>query len=554
MNNLGLHIRNFSVQKISNGSLEIIEKLFLPQGETLVVVGLNDSGKSHFACILGKIDEAKASDPYLAINEHLDDVAEYNISELVAVVPSNPNLMFSLISETLKQEIALSWSFLGRAINEKELKNLLKDFQLGHLSERDPMTLSGGEKVRAAVAMALAKKPKLLILDNVFDELNPISQEMVRKNISRHQNNHGLVTIELHSKAPDYSQKDNQWLFLLPGAVPFLGSLSDCWGIIGERNPYLLPKLANIGLLIEKWLEIKYDDLPLNIDALIEPIRIRTLDTNENEPATNNEGEAIAVDNLTFQYPGESAFSLGPIKLSIEQGKTTAILGKNGSGKTTLLKCLGNLNKGFKGRIATEEGSLSPKIPLHKWARQIVYCFQNPEDQLFLATVEAELRETAKRTRSKNFPIAEKVKEVAGMLGIDDYLSTSPLSLPRPFQRLVAMGSAFVANPKIILLDEPTAGLDNRLAEKVEKMIRLYNAEGGTTLMISHDYNFVCETSENIIVMDNGLVNYSGPLSEGKAVWPGNSPPIVPSISKHLMASRNIYKQEDLLASIEIGN
>lgn len=554
MNSICLHIRNFSAQKISNGSLEIMEELLLTQGKTLIVVGLNDSGKSHFACVLGQLDETKTSDPYLAIEGHLDPVAEFNISELVAVVPSNPNLMFSLISKTLKQEIALGWSFLGRAINEKKLKNLLKDFQLEHLSDRDPMTLSGGEKVRAAVAMALAKKPKLLILDNVFDELNPTSQEMVRRNISRYQNDYGLITIELHSKAPDYSEENNQWLFLLPRDIPVLGSLSDCCRIIGERNPYLLPKLANIGILIEKCLEIKYDILPLNIDALIKPIRIRTLDTNENESAINKEGEAIAVKNLTFQYSGASAFSLGPIELSIEQKKTTAILGKNGAGKTTLLKCLGNLNRGWKGRIATEEGALSPKIPLHKWARQIVYCFQNPEDQLFLATVEAELKETAKRTRGKNFPIAERVKEIAEVLGIDDYLSTSPLSLPRPFQRLVAMGSAFVADPKIILLDEPTAGLDNRLAEKVEKMIGLYNSDGGTTLMISHDYNFVCETSENIIVMDNGLVNYSGPLTDGKVIWPGNNPPIVPNISKHLMASRNIYRQEDLMASIEIGN
>ncbi len=162
-------------------------------------------------------------------------------------------------------------------------------------------------------------------------------------------------------------------------------------------------------------------------------------------------------------YPS-SGFSLGPLDLSVDAGERVALVGPNGCGKSTLLKCLALLERPSFSRmeILGADGHAETPPPerlAHLWARHALYCFQRPEDQLYLSTVRQELAESARRLGvSATFDAA---LAIAQEFGLEAHLDRSPYDLSRSLRRLIPLAAALAVSPPLLLLDEPTVGLDD---------------------------------------------------------------------------------------------
>lgn len=559
---VALRISNLPFHRVTQDASEspVMVDLTLPPGSMARILGRCASGKTSAASTLAGMNDADSHECLVEINgENLLQASGLRKAELLAIVPTDTKLLFSGIVNTVQKEVELSYSFLGKPPVQSEIQRLMDRLEIGHLAERYPFDLSEGEMVRAALAIALAKKPRILILDDIFGALHPASRQLIHKVLAEERYLTGLVLIEIHSRTPSHVEDEAcTWVFLLPsGAV--CGSFEHCQQKVASEDPFLLPPLLRFCTRLEQKAGRRYPVPAKTPEEAAAPLHIDLAHFRRNSTAWKSGTErtldfCISIHGLSFQYPGEGAFRLGPVTYQFGKNRCTAIFGSNGAGKTTLLKCLGNVNPAGSGEILVHDSEgLSPSKPLHVWAKSVMYCFQNPDDQLFLPTVNQELNEAARQIHGRGHERNVDVIRIAEALGLTAHLSTSPFSLPRPLRRLVTLAGALIASPSVLLLDEPTSGLDQRQIQMVLELLHCYMDKGGSIVLVSHDYDFVAEMADDVILMDAGLIQGNGNRERGFNDWPGGVVPVVVSIANLLNAPAPVWREADLVDIVVFG-
>lgn len=217
----------------------------------------------------------------------------------------------------------------------------------------------------------------------------------------------------------------------------------------------------------------------------------------------------IIIENLTHSYDGIKK-SISNISLEMEDNKIYGILGKNGSGKTTLLELIDGLLKPTKGKILIDDIEVNQNKRIIR--KEIGFIFQFPEEQFFLNTVKKELEYSL-----KNFNISKsKAVDALTLVGLsNEYLKKEIKELSNGEKRLIAIASVLVYNPRILMFDEPTIGLDYKNKKSLIKLIKmLKNTYDKTIIIVSHDTDLLYELCDDLIVLDNGvLIMYGDPDS-----------------------------------------
>ena len=215
----------------------------------------------------------------------------------------------------------------------------------------------------------------------------------------------------------------------------------------------------------------------------------------------------IVFDNVSYQN-GDS-YILKDINCKFENGKISAIIGPTGSGKTTLIKMINDLYKPTKGEIKIDNLNINENID--KFRHNIGFMFQFPEQQFFNKTVKEELEFNLKIFNYRINEIDKRVKDSLKMVGLNEsYLNLNPLSLSNGDRRKIALASLLIYNPKIIILDEPTIGIDDSSKRNFIKLIKmLKNRYNKTIIIVSHDIELIHKLADNIIVLNEGnIVSY----------------------------------------------
>lgn len=469
--------------------------LHVPAGGALGLVGKTGTGKSRIGRILAGIEDEPAAKLILH-DRNLNSLKPAERCSTTGYIPTQPALLFSGLARTLREELSLSFSFQGLPPDTDKINRIVIDFEVSPLLDRDLFTLSGGEKIRAAMAVALVKTPDLLILDDIQRELEPLLASRLATVFKAYRKSEGLIIIELQSCAKCvFTEAEDSWAFLTDSGI-VNGGMEACWEKRGTFGHYLFPYSYRIEEQLRS--SMIFQPSPTLTAAITPEIKVRS--THE----TPDENIAVVTD-MIYRYQGTDAFTLGPINLSIQKGKTIAILGPNGSGKTTLLKCLANLLPDRKGQIAWGGINLQSSDPIWAWAKHSLYCFQDPDDQLFMESITDELACTARHAAKRN-PPDSVVKAMAASLGIEPYSDLSPFDAPIPVRRLALIGAALLANPKLLLLDEPTLSLDAKQVELLTSELKQYTDAGGTILTVSHDYDFVAEIADKVLLMKDGEI------------------------------------------------
>jgi energy-coupling factor transport system ATP-binding protein len=223
----------------------------------------------------------------------------------------------------------------------------------------------------------------------------------------------------------------------------------------------------------------------------------------EKAPESNGRlNGTLIVEGLCASYATNASFALGPVTARVEAGRIIGLAGPNGAGKTTCLRAIAGVIRPNAGVVTIDHAELGPSIPVAVRARHAQYVFQNPDHQLALATVREELIAAASYLGTTG----GLLPTVAKLLDLERVLSESPLDQPRSVRRLVTIGSAFVSGAPLVLLDEPTAGLDPAQADRVAALLRFHTARGGSAVMVSHDDRFM-RLADTIWRMEQGRLN-----------------------------------------------
>jgi energy-coupling factor transport system ATP-binding protein len=230
----------------------------------------------------------------------------------------------------------------------------------------------------------------------------------------------------------------------------------------------------------------------------------------------------IKINNVNHIYHESTPFAntaLEGINLTFEEERIIGIIGKSGSGKTTLVELLNALLIPTEGTIDIENFNIKKGMKLdniNDLRRKVGLVFQFPEEQFFNPTVREEVSFALKYFRYRNDRIHKQVSEALSMVGLDDnYLERNVFNLSGGEKRKVAIASVMVFNPKIVILDEPTIGLDYKSKKKLMQLVKkLKDRYHKTIIIVSHDVDMLNIIADDIVVMDKGKVISSGPKNE----------------------------------------
>jgi len=217
----------------------------------------------------------------------------------------------------------------------------------------------------------------------------------------------------------------------------------------------------------------------------------------------------IEVIDVWFTYPNGTT-ALRGISLRIRDGESVAIMGENGAGKTTLVKHFNGLLKPEKG-VVLVDGINTKETSVAKLARKVGLVFQNSDHQLFSTTVEDEVKFALKNLGFSSEEIKERVDWVLKFLDLERYRERSPLSLSGGERKRVALASVLCVKPKILVLDEPTIGQDAKQKRKLGELLKKYQEEKNTVIVVTHDVEFASKYFNRIVVMARGKIIADGP-------------------------------------------
>ncbi len=495
-------------------------RLGLAGGEMVGIMGASGAGKSTLAkCLNRIIPEFEAGEFRGVIRIMGRSVADARVHDLAAEV----GMVFQdfesqLFSTTVEHEVAFAMEQVGMGREEirARLHAALGAVGLTGFERRDPTSLSGGQKQRLAIAAVLALRPKVIVLDEPTTDLDPEGRAEVFALIRRLRE-HGLSLIVIEHEAVELRQCD-RILLLDDGEVAAEGPPAavmthlEMLEASGVHPPGLNRVLDLLGIGghaegiddAEAKIRARFPNAPHAIMGGDAPLVENTTGAKADPPGA----PLLTVENVSFAYPDGPPVLEG-VRIEVAPGEFLAIVGQNGSGKTTLAKLAVGLLKPGSGKIllgGRDRAALRPAETAH----EIGYVFQNPDHQIFAATVEDEVK-----FGPRNFGLAEdeterRCAEVLAAVGLDDERANDPFLLSKGQRQRLAVATVLALRPKLLILDEPTTGLDYREQRAMMKLVTDLNGAGVAIVMITHTPWLVAEYARRVILMRRGRILFDG--------------------------------------------
>jgi energy-coupling factor transporter ATP-binding protein EcfA2 len=486
--------------------------------EMIGIMGASGAGKSTLAKVLNRIiPEMEGGELRGVVMLAGKSIANARVCDLAGEI----GMVFQdfesqLFSTTVAHEVAFALERVGMPREEilARLEPALEAVGLRGFEHRDPTTLSGGQKQRLAIASVLALRPRVVVLDEPTTDLDPEGSAEVFALIRRmREDGAGLIVIE--HEAEELRQCDRV-VILRDGAIiaegtpatvmPQIELLEEC-GI----NPPSLDRVARL-------LGIEHH--PANLRDAEEHIRkllpsapqASDVGVEAGRTAVVESGAILEMDSMSFSYSGGPRV-LDGISLRIGAGEFVAIVGQNGSGKTTLAKMSVGLLAPDAGTVMLDGRDRTTLRPAET-AREIGYVFQNPDHQIFADTVEAEVKFGPRNFGLAPDEIEARCDEVLRAVGLENERATDPFLLGKGQRQRLAVASVLALRPRLLILDEPTTGLDYREQRKMMKLVSELNASGVAIVMITHTPWLVAEYARRVILMRAGRKLFDGSVRE----------------------------------------
>lgn len=508
--------------------------LSIREGSIVGIIGPTGSGKSTLIKALnglvpkatGGIQEGDVVVDGLNTRHH--EIAE--LARHVGVVLDDP--FTQIFSLTVWDDVCFGPSNLGIPSNEIMERAIfaLKATGLNGYETRNPIHMSGGEQQRLAIAGILAMMPKILAFDEPLAMLDPQGKEEVVKVIKQLavQRNATIIITESGADIDKILSILDYVVILYEGEILYEGSPRDIMFLdmlprIGVRRPQVVdlfiklrehyPELP-IPLTVDEALKFFNEHLLTKVSILSSEDKIEKAEMTSSNQKSYRLDPIIEVRNLHHVYP-PNIVALKGISLNVYPGSFVSIIGQNGSGKTTLaLHLVGLLKPTNKDAKIIVDGIDVAKETTKEIIKHISYVFQNPDHQLFNETVIEEISYGLKNLKFPKSVIDKKVAEALKIFELEDYKFENPLTLPKHLRKRVAICSSLIMEPKILIVDEPTTGLDTREIKKLIDIFLEFKKKGGTLILISHDIETVTSYADELIVMSRGTILAHGSPKE----------------------------------------
>ena len=500
---------NFSFQYFSQAEPTLHDiNLTIYEGEKVLLVGPSGSGKSTLGhCINGLIPFSYRGEMKGSVKVAGLETREGNLFELskkVGTVLQDSDGQF--IGLTVGEDIAFSLE--NDCVEEKEMKETVqKVADMGKLLKSSPFELSGGQKQRVAFAGVMVDDVDVLLFDEPLANLDPATGKTAIDLIDRIQKQSQKTVVIIEHRLEDVLYRHVDRIVVVaegrivadmtPDELMATQQLSE----IGIREPLYVTAMKYAGVSITPQMRagqlqtlVIDDEIRRKIQAWCEkPV-----------PTGRPAGEEIlAVNHLSFQYT-KSRKILQDVNFSIKSGEMVSIVGTNGAGKSTLAKVICGFVTEDAGEILFEGKSLKGQT-IKERSQYISYVMQNPNQMICKPMIFDEVALGLRiRGELSEEEIRERVEHALKICGLYPFRKWPVSALSFGQKKRVTIASMLVMNPKVLILDEPTAGQDYRHYTEIMEFLKELNQQGVTIILITHDMHLMLEYTPHAIVINGG--------------------------------------------------
>lgn len=489
------------------------------RGERVCVLGANGSGKSTLASVICGLLAPDEGDVELAghavCTGGVPDLAAYrDARRQLGLVFQNPD--DQIVTSVVADDVAFGPENLGvpRAQIAARVARELRRVAMEKYAHADPSRLSGGQRQRVCIAGALAMEPAVLVLDEPSSLLDVRGRAAIMRVMGRLAAAGATLVHVTHFM--DEALAADRVIVMQRGHVALEGTPDE---VFAAKNAQVIEALG-LEMPFEARLAaaLRADAADGKVAAVAGPSGEKPAACAACAPAA--EPLAILARDLGFSY-GPDAQALDGVSLEVPAHATTAIVGQTGSGKSTLLRLLCGLEAADAGSLTVCGINAATKRGRCQVRRAVGYVMQHPERQLFAQTV---AEDVAFGPRNQGLSAAEVEKRVAhalDLVGLTDRRDASPFELSGGQQRLAAIAGVLAMEPELLVLDEPTAGLDPRGRARLRALMTDLAAHGVTLLQVTHSMEDAAR-ADHVVVLDQSHVLAAG--TPAKVFCPANEP------------------------------
>ena len=579
--------------------------LSIESGEFVGIIGPSGSGKTTLASLFsGAIPHhysGELSGSVKIAGQDTKNLALTNIACLIGSVIQDIDAQ--MVAANVEDEILFGLENFGVAHSEipSRIDEALQIVGISDLRNRDLDTLSGGQKQKVAIAAILALKPKVMVLDEPTCALDPVSSKMIFSILKDLNKNFGITVVVIEQKVALLSEYCKRLVVLSNGTLSLDLPVSQALknmdllysiGINYPRTTHLVNDLQSKNVCSKSDLPVSVED---TVNTIVNTINSRkSLTSNSNshgdshgefdnsecdsntsavagdfshesqayaqssaQDQSKNTSPCLSLKNVSFSYPsGVSA--LKNVSFEAYAGELVTLVGRNGAGKTTVTKLINGLLKASSGNIFID-GKDTSNMKISQIAHYVSTLFQNPDRQLCKDTVLEEvafscilLGESVKDANDHAMQMIEK-------LNLDP--KASPFMLSRGQRQMVALAATVVTKPKILVLDEPTCGLDYMECLRIMQVVEDLRDHGCCIIMVCHDMEVVLDFATRLIVVNDGKILEDGSIScvfENNAICDEAAlcAPLLCAVSQGLVkngfdACKGLYKRDMLVDALK---
>lgn len=487
------------------------------RGERVCVLGANGSGKSTLASVICGLLAPDEGDVELAghavCTGGVPDLAAYrDARRQLGLVFQNPD--DQIVTSVVADDVAFGPENLGvpRAQISVRVARELRRVAMEKYAHADPSRLSGGQRQRVCIAGALAMEPAVLVLDEPSSLLDVRGRAAIMRVMGRLAAAGATLVHVTHFM--DEALAADRVVVMQHGHVALEGTPNE---VFAAKNAQVIEALG-----LEMPFEARLAVALRQAEAAGGAIAAPGTPSDEKPAACAPAAEPLAIlaRDLGFSY-GPDAQALDGVSLEVPARATTAIVGQTGSGKSTLLRLLCGLEAADAGSLTVCGINAATKRGRRQVRRAVGYVMQHPERQLFAQTV---AEDVAFGPRNQGLSAAEVERRVAhalDLVGLADRRDASPFELSGGQQRLAAIAGVLAMEPELLVLDEPTAGLDPRGRARLRALMADLAAHGVTLLQVTHSMEDAAR-ADHVVVLDQSHVLAAGTPAE--VFCPANEP------------------------------
>lgn len=517
-----LEIKNLSFSYPESGKKALDGvSLSVSEGEFVLLCGESGCGKTTLLSIIKRQmrPEGNLSGEILYKGENIDSLSERESVTDFGYVYQSPEKQ--IVTDKVWHELAFGPESIG--MNTQSIRRRAAEisgfFGISKWYRKDTASLSGGQKQLLNLASVMITDPKVLLLDEPTSQLDPIAASEFIATLRKINDEIGVTIILVEHRLEELFSKVDRVVMMSEGKVVVDSrpqELGKHYDEI-EKLPmkYGLPAAMKIARGIGRT-----DVAPLSVKdgkRLIEEYLSDCgafADSGEKKPSEDERETVIEISEGFFRYERELPDVLCGMDLRVKKNEFLCILGENGAGKTTALRILGGNRRLYRGKYRLWGKKISEYSTDKLYRRNVSFLPQNPQLLFVKNTLEADLLEATKAMGLNENEGKEKIAAITEKLGIDALLDSHPFDLSGGEQQKAAFAKILLMEPRILLLDEPTKGIDAYSKKILGEMLKGLQKEGITIVMVTHDVEFAAEYADRCAMFFDGQIVSSAPPEE----------------------------------------